>query len=66
MIPFTVKQTPPKDGYKLERWNQVGYRATAIAYLQREGLDTIETWDGQWYTLAELLAARLGNKTPNT
>lgn len=54
-------RTLPEQGYILPIWDQTGsYRATAIAYLEREGLFTVEHENGNWYTLEELKAARIG------
>ena len=44
----------PTRGYKLPQGYGSDYRATAIAYLQREGLFSVENIDGNWYTLFEL------------
>jgi len=44
----------PTFGYLLTKWNQVGYRATAYAYLKREGLFTIQHTNGKWYTIFEI------------
>jgi len=46
--------TTPTQGYILKNWNISGYRATAVAYLKREGLWTVEHNNGRWYSLKEL------------
>jgi len=45
---------PANKGYILKNWNMFGRRATAVAYLKREGLDAVEHTDGRWYSLKEL------------
>ena len=49
--------TTPTQGYILKNWDTTGYRATAVAYLQREGLFSVEHINGRWYTLTELKEA---------
>jgi hypothetical protein len=44
----------PQKGYIFKNWNISGYRATAIAYLKREGLNSVENINGRWYSLKEL------------
>jgi hypothetical protein len=48
------KVTPPKHGYILEKWGQIGYRATALAYMQREGLARVQNEDGKWYDFEDV------------
>lgn len=60
-----MKQAPAH-GYILANWNQTGYRATAIAYLQREGVHTVENVDGNFYTLAQLKGATIDTTTNKT
>ena len=51
---FNIEQIPIK-GYILKNWNIRGcYRATAHAYLKREGLSLVEHINGRWYTLMEI------------
>ena len=59
---FNPKDRVPTDGYKLTKWEAKGMRATAIAYLQREDLFTVENDNGNYYTLTQLQNAALGNK----
>jgi hypothetical protein len=47
----------PTHGFILKKWKQIGYRATALAYLQREDLFTIENTNGKWYSLIEIQTA---------
>ena len=54
-------KTPIK-GYKVPKEYGYNYRATAIAYLHREGLKSIEHTNGLSYTLDELKRSTLGNK----
>ena len=49
----------PVRGYILKNWGTVGFRATAVAYLQREGLFTVEHNNGRWYTLTKLKEAMI-------
>lgn len=51
---FKTNENVPSNGYILKNWNQIGYRSTAIAYLQREDLFTIENTNGKWYSLIQL------------
>jgi hypothetical protein len=44
----------PTFGFLLTKWNQLGYRATAHAYLKREGFFSVEHKNGRWYTLTEI------------
>lgn len=50
----------PTSGYDVPQGYGSHYRATAIAYLQREGLFTIGHINGNHYTLAQLISARIG------
>ena len=54
------KEIIPSEGYKVPKGYGYGYRATAIAYLQREKLSTIEHINGNLYTLEQLIKARIG------
>ncbi len=50
----------PKRGYILTLWRQSNaYRATAVAYMQREGLKQVEHANGTNYFLNELKEAML-------
>lgn len=51
----------PIDGYLMPLWNYGGYRATALAYMQREGLNSIENYNGKWYTISEIKNAIIGS-----
>ena len=46
----------PTQGFYLPLWNDhaVNYRATAIAYLQRENLTEVKHTNGSYYTLTDL------------
>jgi hypothetical protein len=57
---FNVKETTPTRGYILKNWNYGNaYRSTAIAYLERENLYSVEHINGRWYTLYELKNSRI-------
>lgn len=57
---FNVKETTPTRGYILKNWNSGNdYRSTAIAYLERENLYSVEHINGRWYTLDELKNSRI-------
>lgn len=49
----------PGDGYRLRLWDITGYRATAIAYMQRENLSEVEHINGRFYTLNQLKEASI-------
>lgn len=45
----------PTTGYILKNWDIRGaYRATAIAYLQREKIFAVENTNGNYYNLLQL------------
>ena len=44
----------PSDSFILKKWGIKGYRATAVAYLKRKKLDSVEHTNGRWYSLREL------------
>jgi hypothetical protein len=44
----------PTFGYILKNWNAIGYRATAHAYMKREGLVSVEHKNGKFYSLEEI------------
>lgn len=46
---LTFKDKVPSFGYVLTKWDVVGYRATALAYMQRENLDCVEHRNGKIY-----------------
>ena len=53
-----MKATPPPRGYILPIWDQSGqYRATAIAYMQREKVSSVKNANGETYTLDQLQKA---------
>lgn len=58
-------QKAPEKGYLLPNWedergkNYPAHRATALAYLQREDLDTVENTDGNWYSMADIKASMI-------
>jgi hypothetical protein len=56
-----MKETPTY-GYRLELWGITGYRATALAYMQREGLTEVKHRDGNVYTLSMLLKTIINPK----
>lgn len=47
---LTFKEKTPSFGYVLRKWNVVGYRATALAYMQRENLNSVEHRNGRIYS----------------
>jgi len=47
----------PTNGYILKLWDSYGYRATALAYMQRENLCFVENLNGSTYSLAQIKAA---------
>lgn len=50
----------PSFGYYLNKWGScLGYRATAIAYMEREKLKEIAHQNGNSYSLVELKKARI-------
>ena len=50
--------TIPTNGYILSLWGiTVAYRATALAYMQRENLTEVENSDGNKYTLEQIKSA---------
>jgi hypothetical protein len=51
---FNENNKVPTRGYNLPKGYGSDYRATAIAYLQREGLWTVSNIDGRYYTLQQL------------
>lgn len=53
----------PAGGYVLPLWGQKGvFRATALAYMQRENIYTVENINGEWYSLPEIQNAVIGFK----
>ena len=59
-IMFNKNEKIPSRGYKVPSGFGWDYRATAIAYLEREGLFTIGHANGNYYTLTQLKNARVG------
>jgi|14_taG_2_1085336.scaffolds.fasta_scaffold54418_3 hypothetical protein len=57
---FNKNEKIPSKGYRTPYGFGSTYRATAIAYLEREGLFTIEHANGNFYTLTQLKNARVG------
>ena len=52
---FNIENQVPIGGYILTKWNMRNcYRATAHAYMKREGLTSVEHFGGRWYTLSEI------------
>ena len=50
-----MKPKAPTFGYILPKWNQSGqYRATALAYLQREKEDFVQHFNGYFYSINDL------------
>ena len=52
------KPKAPATWYYLPEWDQTGYRATAIAYMQRLGIGFVAASNGFDYSLQELLDQR--------
>ena len=52
----------PSYGYKLPLWHTSGYRATAVAYMQREKVSFIEHINGKTYSLQALKNDLVGYK----
>lgn len=51
----TTLRTAPKHGYILPLWESKGdYRATALAYCQREKVYIVQNVDGNEYTKEEI------------
>ena len=59
-IMFNKNERIPSIGYNVPYGFGSTYRATAIAYLEREGLFTIGHANGNYYTLTQLKNARVG------
>jgi len=58
-----MSNTPPKDGYILTLWNlKNSYRATALAYMERENIKQVENKDGKNYFINDIKKAITGNK----
>ena len=55
------KEVAPTLGYNLTKWGVTGYRSTALAYLKREGLDSVQNINGSWYSLTDIESAIIGN-----
>lgn len=53
----------PSNGYRLEKWEQIGYRATAIAYMKRENVSSVKNTNGNEYSLQQLENAIIGQNT---
>ena len=50
-----MKPKAPPAGYILPKWNQRNqYRATALAYLQREKDDFVEHYNGHFYSIEDI------------
>jgi hypothetical protein len=49
----------PKSGYLFPLWNNEGqdYRATALAYMERENLTEVENINGRFYTRSQIKSA---------
>jgi len=61
---LSIKETAPQDGYILPKWNESGsYRATAVAYMEREAMGEVENQDGNTYTLEHLKASLIGGES---
>jgi len=48
------EKAAPEKGYILPHGNYSSYRATAVAYMERERIRTVENVNGNWYTLTHL------------
>jgi len=60
---MNIESKIPGDGYILPLWGMKSqYRATAIAYMKRENVLTVENSNGRFYTLGMLESALVGNK----
>jgi hypothetical protein len=57
----TTKEIAPTHGYKLSKWGITCYRSTALAYLKREGLNSVQNINGSWYSLTDIESAIIGN-----
>lgn len=57
---YNINEVCPTIGYILPKWNQRNrYRATAIAYMERENEVVIQHSNGNWYTLGQLRTASI-------
>lgn len=55
------KDKVPAMGYILPLWESKGdYRATALAYMERENVDEVENLNGVTYTKEQIKKAMLG------
>jgi hypothetical protein len=54
MFKMFNKDLVPTFGYILEKWDQVGYRSTAYAYLKRENLSIVKNRNGKTYTIYQI------------
>lgn len=54
-----MNENIPTYGYILKNWNTIGYRATAYAYMKREGVNIIEHKNGKFYSLEEIQKAMI-------
>lgn len=51
----------PTRGYLLPLWDNKGaYRATALAYMQQENVNSVEHFSCEWYSLAEIQNSVIG------
>jgi hypothetical protein len=51
-------ETAPTRGYILPLWKDTNaYRATALAYMLREKINTVENINGRTYTIADIKAS---------
>lgn len=57
------KNTIPREGYLLTNWNMIGYRATALAYMQRENLNFVEHRSGKVFSLEQIKSAIINFKS---
>lgn len=44
----------PNNGYILPLWDRITYRATAVAYMQRENIKEVMNTNGVYYSLEQL------------
>jgi len=57
-----MKKEIPTIGYILPKWGTKGkYRATALAYMQRENEHMVEHVNGNFYSIDDLRSAVIGS-----
>lgn len=59
---FSKNEKVPSTGFRLEKWGfESAFRATAIAFMEREQVNQVTHESGKTFTLEELKNARVGN-----